>query len=73
MVDKKTAGIVLLLVGIIILAVSLLADPIGIGNDKGIGGQQMLGIIGGAVVVVVGLVLTLRERSSGAQVSSTQR
>ena len=58
---KKTAGIVLLVVGIILLLLSLLADPIGVGGSPGFGRDQMLGTIAGAVVTVVGLVLTLRK------------
>ena len=61
MINKKTVGIVLLVVGIIVFALSLLADPIGIGGSSGFGSQQILGTIGGAIVVVVGLILTLRE------------
>jgi hypothetical protein len=58
---KKTAGIVLLVVGIVILILSLLADPIGIGGWPGFGRYQMVGIIVGAIVTVVGLVLTLKK------------
>jgi hypothetical protein len=48
---KKTAGIVLLVVGIVVLRLSLLAD--------------LIGMWGGAVVTVVGLVLILK--ASGGQ------
>jgi len=58
---KKTAGIVLLVVGIVVLLLSLLADPIGVGGSPGFGRDQMLGTIAGAVVTVVGLVLTLKK------------
>jgi hypothetical protein len=44
---KKTAGIVLLVVGIVVLLLSLLAD--------------LIGLWGGAVMTVVGLVLILRK------------
>ena len=49
------------MVGIVILFLSLLADPIGIGGWPGFGRDQILGTIVGAVVTVVGLILTLRR------------
>lgn len=56
----KIAGIVLLVVGIGFLLLSLLAYPIGIGGPS-FGPRQIAGVIVGAVVAVVGLVLTLRK------------
>jgi hypothetical protein len=61
----KTAGIVLLVVGIVVLLLSLLADSIGIGVNPIFGRNQIIGTIAGAIVAVVGLVLTLRKKSSG--------
>jgi len=58
---KKTAGIVLLVVGMVILVLSLAADPIGIGGSPGFGPRQIVGVIVGAIVTVVGLVLTLKK------------
>jgi len=58
---KKTAGIVLLVVGIVVLLLSVLADPIGIGASPGLGRDQIVGAIVGAVVAVVGLVLMLKK------------
>jgi hypothetical protein len=60
----KTAGIVLLVVGIVVLLLSLLADAIGIGGNPIFGRNQIAGTIAGAIVTVVGLVLTLRKQSS---------
>lgn len=57
---KKTAGIVLLVIGIVILLLSLLAYPIGIGGP-GFGPYQIAGTVVGAVVTIVGLVLILRK------------
>ena len=57
---KKTIGIVLLVVGIVILLVSLLAYPLGLGGPA-FGPKQISGTIAGAIVTVVGLVLTLRK------------
>ena len=56
----KTAGIVVLVVGIVVLLLSLLAYPIGIGGPA-FGPYQIVGTIVGAVLAVIGLVLTLRK------------
>jgi len=58
---SKTAGIVLLAVGIVILVLSLLADPIGLGRAPSFGSDQIVGTIAGAIATIVGLVLTLRK------------
>jgi hypothetical protein len=54
-------GIVLLVVGIVLLVLSLVADPIGIGGSPGFGYYQIGGAIVGAILTVVGLVLTLKK------------
>ena len=58
--SKKTVGIVLIVVGIVVLLLSLLAYPIGIGGPV-FGPYQIAGTIAGAIVTIVGLVLTLRK------------
>jgi hypothetical protein len=50
----------LLAVGIIVLIISLGADPIGIGSHVGFGYLQIAGTVAGVIGIVVGLVLTLR-------------
>jgi len=54
---KKTIGVVLFGVGAVILILSLVADPIGIGVWLGFGWKQMVGALIGAGLTVVGLVL----------------
>jgi hypothetical protein len=61
MEGKKTAGIVLLVVGIVVLLLSLLADVLGVGTRAGFGYYQIAGVVVGAIVAVVGLVLTLKK------------
>ncbi len=56
-----TVGIVLLVAGVVILVLSLVADPIGIGGAPGFGRDQIAGAIVGAIVTVVGLVLALKK------------
>jgi Na+/glutamate symporter len=57
---KKTVGIVLLVVGVAVLALSLFADPIGIGNATAFGRDQIIGTIAGVIVAVGGFVLAFR-------------
>lgn len=61
MEGKKTGGVVLLVVGIVILVLALIADPIGIGGSPEFGWIQIVGAIVGAIMTVVGLVLTLKK------------
>ncbi|NIV91849.1 hypothetical protein GWN42_03355 [candidate division KSB1 bacterium] len=58
----KTAGMIVLIIGIGLLAASLLADVIGIGDDVGFGLQQIMGTIAGVVITTVGLCLTLKVK-----------
>ncbi len=55
---KRTIGIILIIVGVIGAAVSLAADPLGIGTYPGINWAQLLGAVVGIVVVMVGAWLT---------------
>ena len=62
MFGNNTANISLLVIGIGLLAVSLLADVIGIGDDPGFGNQQMMGTIAGVVITAFGLFIMLRAK-----------
>ncbi len=62
MFGNKTAPILVLVIGIGLLAASLLADVIGIGDDPGFGNQQTMGTIAGVVITAIGLYLTLRAK-----------
>lgn len=59
--NKKTIGIVLLVVGVILLIGSLAADAISIGGAAGFGYKQIIGAIVGVIVAVVGYVLYSRK------------
>jgi hypothetical protein len=50
-------GIVLAIVGAVGTAVSALADPLGIGEGEVFGWLQITGVIIGAVVILLGLVI----------------
>jgi hypothetical protein len=58
--NKKTVGLVLLVVGIVLFVVSVAANPLGIGNPDTFGREQIIGTVVGAVVALVGAALTLR-------------
>ena len=64
MKGMKTAGIVLVIAGLIILILFLLADVIGMGSSAGFGRNQIVGALVGVVVAVLGLVLALRRQSA---------
>lgn len=59
--NRKTLGTIVFVVGIVILALFLLADAIGIGRTAGFGRDQIVGAIVGAIVAIVGAVLIFRE------------
>jgi hypothetical protein len=59
--NKKTAGIALLVAGIVILVLSLVANSIGLGNPSVFGWIQIVGAIVGAIAAVAGLFLTLKK------------
>jgi hypothetical protein len=61
--DRTPIGAMLIAVGFVFLVFSALADVIGIG-DGGFGGKQILGVIIGAVVAVVGAALIYLERGN---------
>jgi len=51
----KTTAMIILIIGIGLLATSLLADVIGLGNNTGFGPKQTTGTIVGVVIAGVGL------------------
>ncbi len=58
---KKKGVIISLVVGTVILVLSLVTDLIGIGRSPGFGGIQIAGIVVGACVVVVALLMTFKK------------
>jgi hypothetical protein len=59
--ENKQLGIVLLVIGVIILLLSLLANSIGIGGAPGFGYKQITGTVIGAILAIVGYVLFSRR------------
>lgn len=58
---KKRIGIISLAVGLVFLALSLLADFIGIGAMPGFGPAQITGVVVAVIVTGVGLLLTFKN------------
>jgi multisubunit Na+/H+ antiporter MnhB subunit len=60
--DRNLVGGVVTAAGVVLLVLSALADPIGVGENAGFGWLQTLGVVVGAVVAIAGLALLLLER-----------
>ena len=54
---NKLAAVVVLVIGVGLLAVALLADVIGLGDDVGFGPQQQMGAVAGFVIAALGFWL----------------
>jgi hypothetical protein len=62
--STKTIGAIVAIVGLLVLLVSALADVLGVGSAIGagtFGPRQMAGTAVGAVVLIVGVVLFMRQ------------
>jgi hypothetical protein len=60
--SQRQLGLIILLGGVILLLISALADPLGIGGGGKFGGKQIAGVAVGAVGVLVGALLVIRSR-----------
>ncbi len=49
--------------GVLLVLISALADPLGLGRSPGFGWRQTLGVIIGALVLAAGLYLRRRKAS----------
>ena len=53
--NNKTIGIIIIILGVLLAAVSLLADVLGLGGDpNAVGWKQLLGAGVGVLVVIIG-------------------
>jgi hypothetical protein len=60
--SKRNLGIAMIVVGVMLIMVSLLADAIGVGAQPSIiGWKQILGAVIGAAVGIGGVVLVVRK------------
>jgi hypothetical protein len=70
--ERTLVGGIYTAVGLVLLVVSALADSIGVGDGDGFGLKQAAGVIGGAIVVLVGLSL-LYVRVDGVGLRGSNR
>jgi hypothetical protein len=56
--QKKGLGSLLIGAGIVVLLVSVFADPLGIGGYPGFGTKQVIGTVLGIVIGAAGLLLS---------------
>ncbi len=60
--SERQLAYILIVIGVVVALVSLLADVIGIGSDEGFGTYQIVGLIAGIVVALIGLYLVYFRR-----------
>ena len=71
--NKKTVGIAILVVGVVILGLSLLADVLRIGSgEDSFGPVQIAGTVVGAVLIAVAVFLHLKQQPSKSESSTPQ-
>jgi len=58
--DRKRLGWVLVALGAVLVALSALADPIGLGDGDGFGLKQTTGVIVGVVVAGAGVLMYVK-------------
>lgn len=51
---QKASGAFLLVLGVVLLVLSLLADVIGVGANPGFGYRQVIGVVLGVIAVIRG-------------------
>ena len=67
----KKIGPIVIAIGVVIVLVSALADPIGIGSDgSGFGWKQVVGVIVGALVAIAGIAISMRSQGEPPGVES---
>jgi hypothetical protein len=60
---SRAAGVTILVIGVGLMALSLLADTIGFGGGEGFGYQQLIVFIAGMVAVLFGGAVLLQPRN----------
>jgi uncharacterized membrane protein len=59
--SRRTVGLTLAVVGLIVGLLFALADVIGLGGSLGFGPTQIIGVIVGAVILIIGIVIYARS------------
>jgi len=64
---RRAIGIALAVVGLLVGLLSVLADVIRLGGSPGFGRGQIIGVVVGAVILIVGVVIFARSRPTPLQ------
>ena len=59
--SRKTTGILVIVIGVLMMAVTLAADVLGLGSRAGIGIKQLGSAAGGLVIALIGVWLLVRK------------
>jgi peptidoglycan/LPS O-acetylase OafA/YrhL len=59
--SRRAVGLTLTVVGLIVGLLFALADAIGLGGSPGFGRSQIIGIVMGVIILIVGLVILARS------------
>ncbi|MEJ2664956.1 MAG: hypothetical protein P8107_13105 [Spirochaetia bacterium] len=58
----RVVGVTLIITGIVVAALSLLADIVGIGSEDGVFGyKQLIGTVLGAAGIIAGVILLFKK------------
>lgn len=60
--SQRVLSVALMVTGLVIAAIALLADTINIGTGKGFGYYQMIVLIAGIVIFLIGILVIVTER-----------
>jgi peptidoglycan/LPS O-acetylase OafA/YrhL len=71
--SRRTVGLTLAVVGLIVGLLFALADAIGLGGSPGFGRSQIIGIVVGVVILIVGVVIFARSRPTPTQAAPPPR
>lgn len=65
--SQRVLSVALMLTGLAIAAIAILADTINIGTGRGFGYYQMIVLIAGIVIFLIGILVIIGNRSSNQE------
>ena len=68
----RAQSLILVAAGLVVFVVSAFAEPLGLGDDNGVGAQQIAGMVVAGVVVAAGLVLIYIRRGREVSARATE-
>lgn len=63
--SQRVLSVALMLTGLVIAAIAILADTINIGTGQGFGYYQMIVLIAGIVIFLIGILVIVAEKTHG--------